>query len=122
MAVFKLLESDNAALQVKLEDCRIYSKGELDDWDQTLIFHYPHDEDYKNVTRKLSLTLQLSDPNTYEGGKFLLFNGEHEPSEPPIREQGSIIVFDSRLWHKVTPVTKGVRYSLVSWVLGPHFR
>lgn len=36
-------------IQVKLEDCRIYSKGELDDWDQTLIFHYPHDEDYKNV-------------------------------------------------------------------------
>ena len=79
-------------------------------------------EDFENATRKLSLTLQLSNPNTYEGGKFLLFNGEKEPYEPPIREQGSIIVFDSRLWHKVTPITKGVRYSLVSWILGPPFK
>jgi len=39
-----------------------------------------------------------------------------------MQEQGSIIIFDSREWHRVSPVTKGVRYSLVSWSLGPAFK
>ena len=73
-------------------------------------------------TRKLSLTVQLSDPKDYDGGVFQFYNGDKDPEVPPIIEQGSIIVFDSRMWHRVTPVTNGVRYSLVSWILGPHFR
>ena len=38
-----------------------------------------------------------------------------------IRAQGSVIVFDSRDWHRVTPVTKGTRYSIVCWSVGPNF-
>ena len=38
-----------------------------------------------------------------------------------IRDQGTIIVFDSYDWHRVTPVTKGVRYSIVCWTSGPNF-
>ena len=68
------------------------------------------------------MTVQLSDPDTYEGGQFFFYNGNKEEEEPEIQKQGSILVFDSRMWHRVAPVTKGVRYSLVSWVLGPHFR
>ena len=78
--------------------------------------------DYEEETRKLSMTVQLSDPDSYEGGEFYFYNGISEEYEPPIQEQGSIIVFDSRLWHRVSPVTKGVRYSLVSWSLGPAFK
>tara|TARA_B100000287_G_C20478152_1_gene720065 strand:- start:44 stop:673 length:630 start_codon:yes stop_codon:yes gene_type:complete len=78
--------------------------------------------EYEKETRKLSMTLQLSDPDTYEGGQFFFYNGNKEEEEPEIQKQGSILVFDSRMWHRVAPVTKGVRYSLVSWVLGPHFR
>ena len=38
-----------------------------------------------------------------------------------IRDQGSVVVFDSRDFHRVTPVTKGTRYSIVCWTVGPNF-
>ena len=78
--------------------------------------------DYEKETRKLSLTVQLSDPKDYEGGEFYFYNGFRKAFSPPIQEQGSIIVFASNLWHRIAPVTKGVRYSLVSWILGPAFK
>ena len=78
--------------------------------------------DYEKETRKISMTVQLSDPDSYEGGEFYFYNGNKEEEEPPIQEQGSIICFDSRMWHRVAPVTKGVRYSLVSWSSGPPFQ
>jgi len=70
--------------------------------------------------RKLSFTLQLSDPNEYEGGDLCLyFNDE------PIRvnrKQGFVAVFPSWALHEVEPVTKGTRYSLVVWITGAAFR
>ncbi len=78
--------------------------------------------EYEKETRKLSMTVQLSEPDTYEGGEFYFYNGNKDEIEPDIQEQGSILVFDSRMWHRVAPVTKGVRYSLVSWILGPRFQ
>ena len=77
--------------------------------------------DYEEETRKLSMTVQLSDPDSYEGGEFCFYNGGLE-DDVMMQEQGSIIIFDSRMWHRVSPVTKGVRYSLVSWSLGPAFK
>ena len=86
--------------------------------------------------RKLSLTFCLSDPNKYEGGELQFYNGERprlgytlsdgteitaEQIKEDIRSQGSVIVFDSRDWHRVTPVTKGTRYSIVCWSVGPNF-
>jgi len=78
--------------------------------------------DYEKETRKISMTFQLSDPDSYEGGEFYFYNGNDKEIEPIIQEQGSIICFDSRMWHRIAPVTRGVRYSLVSWSLGPSFR
>ena len=69
------------------------------------------------LTRKLSLTVQLSDENDYEGGDLIFNDGLNEPVKAS-RGKGSVIVFDSRISHKVTPVTKGVRYSLVKWYHG----
>ena len=74
--------------------------------------------------RKLSLTLCLTDPKEYEGGELQFFNGERPIEQRiinDIQDQGSVIVFDSRDWHRVTPVTKGTRYSLVCWSVGPNF-
>ena len=74
--------------------------------------------------RKLSLTLCLTDPKEYEGGELQFFNGERPEKQMvinDIQDQGSVIVFDSRDWHRVTPVTKGTRYSLVCWSVGPNF-
>lgn len=69
--------------------------------------------------RKLSFTLQLSDPASYEGGDLELWGlgGRHTMS----RERGSLIFFPSYTLHRVTPVTRGVRRSLVVWVTGRQF-
>ena len=74
--------------------------------------------------RKLSLTLCLTDPKEYEGGELQFFNGERPIEQRiinDIQDQGSVIVFDSRDWHRVIPVTKGTRYSIVCWSVGPNF-
>jgi len=74
--------------------------------------------------RKLSLTIQLSDPNEYEGGDLEIW--EPHPVNSKIykvpKEKGKIIVFPSHVWHQVTPVTKGVRKSLVWWVGGSQWK
>lgn len=72
------------------------------------------------IARKLSLTVELSDPSTYEGG-YLELNATGEPQKMS-KQQGRIIAFPSHTLHRVTPVTSGVRYSLVVWVTGPPFR
>ena len=71
--------------------------------------------------RKLSVTVQLSDPDSYEGGDLVLENGLREEPYVAPRDVGSVTVFPSFMKHKVTPVTKGVRHSLVVWASG-HFR
>ena len=78
--------------------------------------------------RKLSITVNLSDPNDYEGGNLLMDFGEHveggngQEEITKIRPQGSCAVFPSFINHCVTPVTKGTRYSLVLWALGRPFK
>ena len=71
--------------------------------------------------RKLSVSVLLSDPKDFEGGEFEMYGGFREPTKP-LKEQGSIVVFDSRDYHGITPVTSGVRYSLVMWATGPLFK
>ena len=69
-----------------------------------------------SITRKLSLTVQLSDEDSYEGGDLIFYNGSIKDKAP--RGKGSVIVFDSRLFHEITPIIKGTRYSLVKWYHG----
>lgn len=71
--------------------------------------------------RKLSFSLLLSDPDTYEGGN-LQFLDEAGKSYFAPRQRGAIIIFDSRTQHRVQKIRKGVRKSLVGWVVGPRFR
>ena len=73
--------------------------------------------------RKISVTINLVDGNEYEGGNLRFDYGPHAGKNryktcEEIRPKGSIIVFPSFLYHQVTPITKGTRYSLVMWVLG----
>ena len=72
--------------------------------------------------RKLSIVMQLSDGNDYEGGDFQFDSGIPAPDAVQIRNRGVVIVFPSFLSHRVTPVTQGVRNSLVAWIEGPKFR
>ena len=70
--------------------------------------------------RKLSFTIQLTDDKEYEGGE-LIFHIDDEEKKAP-KSKGTIVFFESDIVHEVTPVTKGVRHSLVSWVQGPNLR
>ena len=69
------------------------------------------------ATRKLSFTVQLSDPNTYKGCDLLV--NDHGKQIVGSRERGSVNLFPSYAPHKVTPIEQGVRYALVIWVHGP---
>tara|TARA_Y100001933_G_scaffold107943_1_gene108215 strand:- start:18488 stop:19216 length:729 start_codon:yes stop_codon:yes gene_type:complete len=87
--------------------------------------------------RKLSSTIQLSDPDDYEGGTFQYidpsgifdqlstnprkFNIDQKIQSVPhsAKKRGSLIVFPSYMYHQVKPVTRGTRISLVSWFHGP---
>ena len=75
--------------------------------------------------RKLSMTVALVDGSEYEGGDFEV--NLNEPKKEavhvikPARLKGSVTIFPSFVWHRVTPVTSGTRYSLVNWHQGwPH--
>jgi len=72
------------------------------------------------VSRKLSLVLQLSDPNDYEGGELqLLTTGQPTSMQ---KKRGLITVFPAWTLHQVTPVIKGTRQTLVTWISGPSFK
>lgn len=80
--------------------------------------HYDWHKDsgmHKSSVRKLSIVVNLTDPNKYEGGTLEFFGKENRDM---IKDQGSMILFPSYLYHRVHAVTSGTRYSLVMWVSG----
>lgn len=83
---------------------------------------------FYGTIRKLSATISLADGDTYEGGdlEFDLRNSDNGESvirtAALSRKKGSIIVFPSFVYHRVAPVTKGTRYSLVLWCSGEPYR
>lgn len=85
--------------------------------------HYTWHEDMTPTTeaaRKLSLVLQLSDPEDYDGGVLETLNG----SDPVAvdKKRGLIALVPSWRLHRVTPVTRGIRKTLVVWTAGPSFK
>jgi len=72
------------------------------------------------VIRKLSLSIQLTDPKEYEGGELILY--ENDEGTVMKKEQGTLVLFPSYVLHEVKPVTKGERNSLVAWVTGKQFK
>ena len=77
-----------------------------------------HIDAMKNHKRKISAVIQLSDPSEYEGGELQIQNGGISVAD---KSKGSFIIFPSWISHRVTPVTKGTRKTLVLWVDGPAF-
>ena len=73
-----------------------------------------------SVTRKLSVIMVLTDPDSYEGGDLQIWGSRGFMTIP--KERGMVVVFPSYVLHKVTPITSGTRKSLVIWVGGPPFR
>ena len=94
----------------------------------------PNKDERLNTYRKLSYSVNLTHPDEYEGGHFewtdpFMLNPQSMTpdnikfrAQQNAREQGSIIIFPSFVYHQVTPVTRGLRQSLVGWIAGPTFR
>jgi PKHD-type hydroxylase len=70
--------------------------------------------------RKLSISIQLTDPEEYEGGELYLY--DDDKGTVMDKTQGTLIIFPSYILHEVMPVTKGTRNSLVTWVTGKQFK
>ncbi len=70
--------------------------------------------------RKISMVIQLSSIDEYEGGEFEMFVNKEVLEFP--KEKGAVILFPSYCMHRVTPITKGERKSLVLWVSGLPFK
>lgn len=90
--------------------------------DEQQFYGWHHDINFTADTgydRKISVIIQLSDPEDYEGGEF-----EFQELQAPetFKKRGSVLTFPSYLTHQVKPVTKGTRHSLVTWVEGPRWR
>ena len=107
-----------------------YKKNQHYSWHQD-----GHEEPYKstdpnfnNKIRKISVICSLTDSKEYQGGKVEIYNPNpnnkkivsHEIKE--LKTKGTIVVFPSFIWHRVSPVTKGHRNSLVMWAIGPSFK
>jgi PKHD-type hydroxylase len=78
------------------------------------------DQGASEPVRKLSFSVQLSDPASYRGCDLEL-HGATDISRAP-RDRGAVIVFPSYVLHRVTPIEAGTRKSLVAWISGPRFR
>jgi PKHD-type hydroxylase len=78
------------------------------------------DRSMNMAVRKLSISIQLTDPKEYQGGELYLY--QDEKGDLMDKTQGTLIMFPSYVLHEVMPVTKGERNSLVTWVTGKQFK
>ena len=109
----------------------IYEKGHYYGW-HTDQFNKPlanKGKNFINKTRKLSLTLQLTDKTKYEGGDFQFRWIDNQKKDllnvitvDDAKDIGTIIIFPSFIYHQVSPITKGKRESLVNWSVGLPFK
>ena len=91
-----------------------YPKGGFYDWHMDLDVN----GSFEPPIRKISMTILLSDPSTFKGGELEFM----EKNKMPNLKQGQAIFFASFIRHRVAPVTKGIRRSLVMWFGGTPFK
>ncbi|MBB5037435.1 2OG-Fe(II) oxygenase [Prosthecobacter dejongeii] len=106
-------------------DLRQFRELQFTEYDAGDEGHYGWHEDNAwkaglEVERKMSMVIQLSDPADYEGGRLELQNDPLGPEQ--FTRRGDVLFFPAFNRHRVTPVTRGRRYSLVTWFTGPAFR
>ena len=98
-----------------------YNKGDFYNWHTDMDIGDINEPD--QLVRKLSFTLQLTNEDEYTGGnlEFADFDDSSYRFLVP-KSRGTVIVFDSRTPHRVTPIESGIRKSLVGWVVGKRWR
>lgn len=116
MGFCELVNKDNWQLDITENDVLQFGEYQADghyDWHMDVDPFWSSD----GMHRKVSAVLMLSDPDDYEGGEF-----QFQSVNLGKLGQGDVVVFPSFLMHRVTPVTSGVRRSVVCWAKGPKFR
>ncbi len=107
----------------------VYKKGQHYTWhpDQSVNpYNNKKDLNFDGKIRKISMSLNLSDPSEYKGGELNFCWKDKNMKDVIVKDkefkqQGSLIFFPSFVWHKISPVTSGTRYSLVMWSIGKPF-
>ena len=106
-----------------------YKKGSFYSWhpdgraDNLSTYDSSKGKFMEGYVRKLSMSILLNED--FSGGKFQfanIYNGKKKILTPELRKLGSILVFPSYMEHRVTTITRGIRYALVAWFLGPPFK
>jgi PKHD-type hydroxylase len=135
VSFFSIEKQEHHWIYAKCADLVQYANNSFFNYDlshiETLQFtSYNQDNEYygKHIDtlyetgnpRKLSFSIQLSESQLYDGGELLLHINE-DPIVAP-KDLGTATLFNSNVLHEVTPVTRGIRYSLVGWVTGPKFK
>ena len=114
-----------------------YGEGQFYNWhqDSDIDTHYRPQQIYSSdenkaqdltiqageYVRKLSFALQLSDPSDYRGGEVEFLDNNNNKFLAP-KQKGTMIVFDSRVRHRVRKIKSGMRKSIVGWVVGPRWK
>ena len=109
-----------------------YKKNQFYNWhadSNVEPYNNPNNLNFHNKIRKLSVTCSLTDPINYKGGELqFYFNNSSDPKKGKIVScldilpRGSIVVFPSFVSHRVMPIKKGIRHSLVMWNIGYPFK
>lgn len=103
-----------APFDIQFTEYRASNSGHYD-WHQDVWL-----ESQRPYDRKLSVVVQLSSAETYQGGAFEFFGLDNPGAR--FAPRGSLLIFPSYLQHRVMPVRQGIRQSLVTWVEGPRWR
>ena len=117
------LQANNDAYGFHIDDIEACQFGL---YEESAKGHYTWHIDFKGFNetqdkkmRKISVVIQLSEPTEYEGGELQLkYSNYSRQEKSDILKKGSVITFPSFVEHRVTPVTKGKRISLIGWVVG----
>ena len=104
------------------EDVHVTEQAQFTEYPEGGFYDWHMDCDvnmkYEPPVRKISMTVLLSPENQFEGGDLeIMAKGKRVPLK-----QGQAIIFASFLNHRVAPVTRGVRQSLVMWFGGTPFK
>jgi PKHD-type hydroxylase len=117
------LQANNDAYGFHIDDIEACQFGLYEESDKG---HYTWHIDFKGFDetrdkqmRKISVVIQLSEPTEYEGGELQLkYSNYSEQQKSDMLKKGSVITFPSFVEHRVTPVTKGKRLSLIGCAVG----
>lgn len=117
--IYKIVEEANK--HFKFNITHIVEEPQFIEYKQGCHIDWHIDKNPISATRKLNLSIQLTEYDQYTGGDLLVYRGGGEPI-PMSRDRGTVSIFPSYVVHRVSPVTSGVRNSIICWITGPNLR